>query len=235
MHVHVVSGGGEALSGLNQKLYLQRIIMPENTRLPSIFLAAIFAACYGACALAADAPGSTPEIHPPAGQVCPQGTFVIGFDSESNILCSESCGNGVLDNGEDCDDGNKTNGDGCSATCRSENPTAVQSEEEIAVESPPALPVSTEPVVAQPVVSKIKPSTAVFGTREVTVTIIGTGFTSNTSVLFNGTTYRPSVNQAGTELQVKLATRELAIGRHAITVSNGPGMEMTWKKGLVVF
>jgi len=30
------------------------------------------------------------------------------------------CGNGVLDPGEQCDDGNRTNGDGCSATCQIE-------------------------------------------------------------------------------------------------------------------
>jgi cysteine-rich repeat protein len=30
-----------------------------------------------------------------------------------------SCGNSVLDGGEQCDDGNATPGDGCSATCRS--------------------------------------------------------------------------------------------------------------------
>lgn len=31
-----------------------------------------------------------------------------------------SCGNGVLDGGEQCDDGNTTSGDGCSSTCRIE-------------------------------------------------------------------------------------------------------------------
>ena len=209
--------------------------MSETKRLPAVSLAAILMACYGACALAADASDSIPEIHPPAGQVCPQGTFVIGFDNQSNILCSKSCGNRILNNGEDCDDGNTTDGDGCSATCRSENPAAVHSEVDVAVEPPSAPPVSTASMVAKPVISKIKPSSIVFGAREVTVTIIGTGFTSNTAVMFNGTSYTPSVNQAGTELQVTLATRELAMGRYPVSVSNGPGMEMTWKKGLVVF
>jgi len=32
------------------------------------------------------------------------------------------CGNGVVEDGEACDDGNRTGGDGCSAACRSEPP-----------------------------------------------------------------------------------------------------------------
>ena len=192
-------------------------------------------AFYGACALAADTPDSMTELRPPAGQVCPQGSWVIGFDNESNILCSGTCGNRVLNNGEACDDGNTTNGDGCSAMCQSETPATVKPEEVIAVEPPPAPPASTALVLAQPVISKIKPSTVVFGSREVTVTISGTGFTSETAVLFKGTSYTPSVTQAGTELKVTLATRELEIGRHAITISNGPRMEITKKKGLTVF
>jgi cysteine-rich repeat protein len=200
--------------------------MTENTRLPSIFLALIFMTFYYVSAPAANAP---------AGQVCPQGSFVIGFDSDSNILCSETCGNGVLESGEECDDGNTASGDHCSATCQSENSTAVQREEAIAVEPSSPAAAGTTPVLAQLVISKIKPSKALFGGREVTVTITGTGFTSETAVLFNGTTYTPSVKQAGTELQVTLPTRELAIGRYAITVSNGAGIEATVKRGLVVY
>jgi cysteine-rich repeat protein len=201
----------------------------------SSFLPAIVMVFYGTCALAADTSQSMTELRPPAGQVCPQGSWVIGFDNESNILCSGTCGNRVLNNGEACDDGNTTNGDGCSAMCQSETPATVKPEEVIAVEPPPAPPASTALALAQPVISKIKPSTVVFGSREVTITISGTGFTSETAVLFNGTSYTPAVNQAGTELKVTLATRELEIGRHAITVSNGSGMEITKKKGLTVF
>ena len=35
--------------------------------------------------------------------------------------CGAVCGNGVLEPGEQCDDGNTVNGDGCSATCQTEN------------------------------------------------------------------------------------------------------------------
>ena len=32
------------------------------------------------------------------------------------------CGDGVVDDGEDCDDGNTVDGDGCSAVCTTEAP-----------------------------------------------------------------------------------------------------------------
>jgi len=37
--------------------------------------------------------------------------------------CPAVCGNGVLEAGEQCDDGNTTNGDGCSSTCTTEGAT----------------------------------------------------------------------------------------------------------------
>lgn len=41
-----------------------------------------------------------------------------GFDTSGCIIAA--CGNGALEPGEACDDGNDTNGDGCSASCASE-------------------------------------------------------------------------------------------------------------------
>ncbi len=38
-----------------------------------------------------------------------------------DLRVSTECGNGILDPGEECDDGNSVNGDGCSATCAIEN------------------------------------------------------------------------------------------------------------------
>lgn len=38
-----------------------------------------------------------------------------------------NCPNGFIERGEECDDGNATNGDGCSSTCRAETRTAVMS------------------------------------------------------------------------------------------------------------
>lgn len=49
-------------------------------------------------------------------------------DFRVNLFNSNACnfcGNGIIDNGEQCDDGNITDGDGCSATCQTEIPTQV--------------------------------------------------------------------------------------------------------------
>jgi len=74
-------------------------------------------------------PGSTGPMGPAgpaavpvfAGQMCPKEQSVVGFDTEGNIVCSPPivphCGDGYVDAGEQCDDGNAGNGDGCSAQC----------------------------------------------------------------------------------------------------------------------
>src|SRR5690349_1233993 len=43
------------------------------------------------------------------------GTLPQGNDA---AVVTGLCGNGVLNDGEGCDDGNTTSGDGCSATCK---------------------------------------------------------------------------------------------------------------------
>ncbi len=42
--------------------------------------------------------------------------------SVSCLTPAPVCGNGVVESGEQCDDGNTTNGDGCSSTCQTEGP-----------------------------------------------------------------------------------------------------------------
>jgi cysteine-rich repeat protein len=42
--------------------------------------------------------------------------LLIAIPSQSHA-CGCECGNGILDPGEQCDDGNRINGDGCSADC----------------------------------------------------------------------------------------------------------------------
>ncbi len=57
---------------------------------------------------------------------------LVGFNtiplhySQSSILCERVpfCGDGILDPGEECDDGNNIDGDGCSANCTNEEPSA---------------------------------------------------------------------------------------------------------------
>ncbi len=54
------------------------------------------------------------------GQPCmASGVCESGTCSPSTNTCTspDACGNGALDEGEQCDDGNTANGDGCSATC----------------------------------------------------------------------------------------------------------------------
>lgn len=41
----------------------------------------------------------------------------VGFACQGNDVCVSMCGNGVLDPGEQCDDGFITDGDGCSSRC----------------------------------------------------------------------------------------------------------------------
>jgi cysteine-rich repeat protein len=41
--------------------------------------------------------------------------------SGATHACATSCGNGNVETGEDCDDGNLVNGDGCSSTCKLES------------------------------------------------------------------------------------------------------------------
>lgn len=210
--------------------------MTGKMQMPLVFIAAIITLSYCAGSLAADAP---------AGQVCPRGSFVIGFDEQSNILCSETCGNRVLIDGEACDDGNTIDGDGCSALCQSEHSTvakqkkqtstATTHEQQMPVGTPPSNAPGASSAVTAPTISKIKPRTVVFLAREVTIAISGNGFSKETFILFKGKRYTPSVNEAGTELRVRLPTRELPMGYHAISVSNGPGMETTLQKGLEVF
>lgn len=58
---------------------------------------------------------------------CPYGTascFVCSATCTLVTATGSFCGDGVLDTaqGEECDDGNVVSGDGCSATCRTEQP-----------------------------------------------------------------------------------------------------------------
>lgn len=181
---------------------------------------------------AAEQQSSAPGL-PPAGQMCPRGSFVIGFDSESNIVCSQVCGNGVLDPGESCDDGNLEAGDGCSPACGVEA-VAAAGEQAPAEPAAPAEPevASNTPVLA---ISDVEPSSVLFGTREATLTVVGSGFGPDSRILFEGSTYEPSVDPSGTRLTVTLPTRRLTIGNYAITVTDSAGGKSTLRKALVVY
>jgi len=203
----------------------------DNPLIAAVLLLMVFAT-----SLAAAPPATDVQTRSLAGQMCPQGAYVIGFDAEGNIVCSQECGNGMLDAGERCDDGNTLAGDGCSAVCQFEAATVQD-----APVARQTLPAAAAAVAITPTpstqlgISDVEPSSVVFGTREVTIRISGAGFDSGTVVLFDGASYQPTVNPAGTELELTLPTRRLAIGRYAIKVSNGPDKLVKWEKALVVF
>ena len=203
--------------------------MTQKSHLKHFVFAAIVAACMMDSSLAAW--GSKKA---PAGQMCPTGSYVIGFDSEANIICTEVCGNGVLNPGESCDDGNTESGDGCPATCRSEVVESGGADDEIAVQALPA-DTGNSPPASEPVISDVKPSKLTYGSAELAITISGSGFHAGSVIIFQGTTYTPSVNQAGTQLKVTIPTGNLSIGPYRITVSNGPGLETNKRRALEIY
>ncbi|NOR23042.1 MAG: hypothetical protein GQ542_01380 [Desulforhopalus sp.] len=203
--------------------------MAQKSRLAQFVCVAIFAACMIDSSLAAW--GSK---RAPAGQVCPSGSYVIGFDTEANIICSEACGNGVLNPGETCDDGNTESGDSCPATCRSERAEPGGADEETAAQAVP-MDTGISPTTSNAIISDVKPSKLNFGTPELEITVSGTGFHADSIIIFEGTKYTPWVNQAGTQLKVTIPTGNLSIGPYRITVSNGSGMETTVKRALEIY
>jgi TonB family protein len=62
--------------------------------------------------------GSGDGDGPGSGNGSPYG---VG-DAIDDATPTSTCGNGVVEDGETCDDGNRTGGDGCSATCEREPP-----------------------------------------------------------------------------------------------------------------
>jgi cysteine-rich repeat protein len=69
-----------------------------------------------------------PAILPEPAGTCPTYCGYLGGDvipdgncgeiiCPATAPCVDLCGNGVLDSGESCDDGNRINGDGCNASC----------------------------------------------------------------------------------------------------------------------
>jgi len=171
---------------------------------------------------------------PPAGQMCAEGYYVTGFDSEGNIICSAPGGSHSPGPVETRETANSQDDEACPADCLKGTGDTVSADAVLAVEAV-VNDGSTVEDVAEPVISDIKPSWVVFGARETSIAIIGAGFTADSVVRFQGSEYAPSVNPAGTELRVTIATRELPIGRYAITISNGPGKEATQRRALEVY
>lgn len=187
-----------------------------------LFFTVIVPVCMGGSVLAAGNP-------PPAGQMCARGAYVIGFDAEGNIVCSDAAENVLPAAAEATTQMDDAGADACPPGCTSEAAaTSGEAEANTAVKDQGFTPDG-------PVISKIKPWSVVFGAREATITIFGSGFNGNSVVIFQGATYTPSVNATGTELRVTIETRNLAMGKYALTVSNGADLATTKRGALEVF
>ena len=201
--------------------------MALKSRLVQFVFAVIITACMTGSSLAE---GS----RPPAGQMCPEGAYVIGFDAEGNIICSEAGENRVQAITKTSDDGNIEADDNCPAACQAEELEASSPDQNHAAEA-----ITTEPVTflldSDLVISSVKPPWIVFGTPEVTITVNGAGFGADSVIIFGGSRYSPSVNQAGTQLKVTIPIGKLSIGPYSIKVSNGAGMETTKRKALEIY
>ena len=171
---------------------------------------------------------------PPAGQMCTEGSYVTGFDSQGNIICSVPGETRLPVPVETVEQANSQGDNGCPPGCLKVATDAGAVDEVVAADKP-VKDKSTVVDVAKPVISDVKPSWIVFGARETSIAIIGAGFTDESVVKFQDSAYSPSVNPSGTELRVTIATRDLPIGRYAITVSNGPGLETTLRRALEVY
>jgi len=182
--------------------------MVNKLRLEQFVLTAIVIVIMTGISLTALGSSNSSAMRALAGQMCPNGSYVIGFDSEGKIVCAEACGNGAPN----------TDGD----------------DEELAVETSATDPGSL-PLIPNPVISGVKPKSVVWGTSEVAITVIGTGFHEESVIIFEGSTYKPVVNQAGTRLEITIETANLIIGPYAMKVSNGSGLENTIKRALVVY
>jgi hypothetical protein len=184
-----------------------------------LLLAAMAAACVNQPAVAHD-PGQ--EAHPPAGQMCPAGEYVIGFDADGNIVCSGRTPSPAPVVGAQADS---------PLTSAPESSGGDQAGPAAAAAHAPA----AEQVSPRPVIDDLSPSSVVYGRDGIEVVISGTGFSQQTVVRFQGQELAGKVNESGTSLTVRLPTRELPIGSYAVTVSNGPGLEHTLKRALDVF
>lgn len=90
---------------------------PLMKLLRSIHASVLQASCVAAAMAALVVSCTTDEIV--AVEDGPDAATVIPKDDDAGVVPA-LCGNGVLDDGEGCDDGNASNGDGCSATCKVE-------------------------------------------------------------------------------------------------------------------
>ncbi|MEA3249304.1 MAG: fibronectin type III domain-containing protein, partial [Patescibacteria group bacterium] len=121
--------------------------------------------------------GSYSVLITDAGGECDEGDCVIwvaivdtsDVSVTATVVSAAVCGNGIIEAGEGCDDGNTTSGDGCSATCQVEGGP------------PPPPPDTTPPVISGIVVTDITTSSAsvTWTTNEASTSLVRYGLTSS--------------------------------------------------------
>ncbi len=209
-------------------------MMARKSRLAQLVFGAIVAVCMIVGSSVATAAEKAQVNRPPAGQMCPGGSYVVGFDDESNIICSGEDKHGDVNPAETAGDVKPDSGGSGSEQRQAEQVNKVSADKVVAAETLTAEPAGSA-ATSGPVITEVNPKTALYGAKETKITISGAGFGAESVIIFAGKKYSPSVNQAGTRLDVTIPTRDLSMGRYAITVSNGPGLETTRKKALEIF
>jgi cysteine-rich repeat protein len=101
-----------------------------------------------------------------------------------------SCGDGTLDVGEECDDGNNDDGDGCSAICRLEatpaptvTPTSTATATATASATPTATAIPTATATAAPTPTALSECTAMFPVRTIVTAGKSNSPTNNAKVM----------------------------------------------------
>jgi cysteine-rich repeat protein len=89
-------------------------------RTSSLFASLIVSIGFTAC-MSADI-GGAPDESAASGVVGDRGAVVAPTSERTVDQPTACCGNGVIEPGEQCDDGNTIGGDGCSSTCQWQQP-----------------------------------------------------------------------------------------------------------------
>ena len=193
----------------------------ENLRLFSVIL--VLAVTIHSTAFA--------EVRPPAGQRCPAGAYVTGFDLDGNILCSEPARDADAQTGKII--GASPVEPGAPGTKTAQPTRSVTETAPSATAASTAAPATRAD--APPEITGVEPWSVVYGKRALDVVITGSGFTPGSRVVFNGQHLDATVNSTGTELRATLNTAGLAIGQYSIGVINASGAETSLKRAVVVY
>jgi cysteine-rich repeat protein len=129
-----------------------------------------------------------------------------------SLLLVGQCGDGVVDGGEECDDGNATDGDGCSIACVSDTPTPTASASPTLTLPPSATPTDT----AEPTPTVTHTATSASPSVAPTTPSVSTSPTQTA-------TPNPSSSPTATERSTPTATQTLGPAPLCAGDCNGDG------------